>query len=175
MPFVLDATPGGPNSNSYITRAELEEFAESHPDGNLIESLSDDDKDRYASSASLRIDAEKFTALPTNREPPQRLQFPRNFAFDRSYTSYDKDEIPLNLKRAVFELILFRLKSDDRIMDEVELHDAAMLDTYSVGPLNYKFKHKAKMDVLPETVKRELRAIGPNVWIGESAPKRIIL
>lgn len=173
MAFVLDSTVGGADANAYGTRAEYIEIAEGHFEGELFTNLSNLQKDQYISRASLRLDAERYTALPTTLT--QRLQFPRNFAFKRSYTSYGTNEIPYNLKLAVFELIIFWLKCSDRLLDEVELHDAAMMTDFSVGPLKMGFRANAKMDQLPETVKRELLAIGPNVWIGDASPRRIKL
>lgn len=162
MAFTLDATVGGANSNAFATRQEMIDIADGNIKGELFTDLDDDVMDKYISTASLRLNSEKYAFIKVNND--QKLEFPRSGIFDFNYKSYSNTEIPYFLKTAMFELILFWLQSDDRIMEEMELHDAPMLEGYKVGPLDYKFRSNAKMDVLPETVKRELNKIGPGVW-----------
>jgi len=173
MAFTLDSTIGGANANAYTTRLEMVDIADGHIDGELFTDLEDAEQEKYISMATFRLDAEKYSSIRVNNI--QALEFPRSGIFNSNFNSYSITEIPDGLKRAAFELILFWLKADDRIMEEAELHDANMIDSYQIGPLKYKFRPNAQMDKLPATVMRELEGIGPNVWQGGTSNGRLAL
>lgn len=173
MAFVFDATIGGASANSYLTVAQADDYFDSRYDNELYTDLTDEEKQRLLVTASRRLDAEHYAGRSVTET--QALQFPRVVAYDRNYYPYQQNEIPVNLKNAVCELGYFYLQKDDRMLDETELHDAAMLENYKVGPLQYGFRNNAKMDQLPETVKKQLRAIGYSVWLGEVTATRMRL
>ena len=164
MPFTFNSTPGDAEANSYSTVDDADTYFGGRYPNDKWTKLSTAGKQTVLASATRRLDAEMYNGRPT--DTVQRLQFPREVVFDRNSYSYGSNEIPLNLKNATHEYAYFILSADDRIMEEIELHDAAMMDGFKVGPLDYKFGKKAKMDQLPETVKNELVAIGYAVWLG---------
>jgi hypothetical protein len=165
MAFTFDATVGGTTSNSYPTLEQANDYFDGRYENDLWTGKSDAEKQRLLVSATRRIDAETFTSIKNDLN--QSLQFPRLAAADRDGYIIDPNEpLPKNLINAVCELSYFMMQSDDRIMSEVELHDAEMMKNYKVGPLDRGF-NRAEMDKLPKTVTNELKAIGSGVWTGE--------
>jgi hypothetical protein len=166
MAFVFDATTGGSTTNCYLSVTEADDYFAGRFVNDKWTTLSSVKKQALLVTSTRRIDVENFSGRKANTA--QSLQFPRDITFNRDSYPYPTNTIPTNLKSAVCELAYFYLQSDDRILEDIELHDAVNLNAYSVGPLNYQFNGKLKMGALPETVKNELKAIGPLVWLGES-------
>lgn len=163
MAFTFNSTSGDAAANSYSSVEDADNYFGGRYPNDYWTSLSSTDKQKVLATATRRLDAEMYSGRQTTNT--QRLQFPREVIFDRDTYNYASDEIPFNLANAVYELGYFLLEADDRIMEEAELHDANMMDSYSVGPLTYGFNGKVKMDALPERVINELKAIGHGVWL----------
>lgn len=164
MAFVFDSTPGSATANSFVSVTDADDYFSGRFENDLWTALPSATKQRLLATATRRLDAENYYG--SRHSQTQSLQFPRDVVFNRDSYPYASNEIPRNLKYATCELAYFALKQDDRIVSEIELHDAQGLDAFSVGPLSYQFNGRLKMDALPETVKNELKAIGHQIWLG---------
>lgn len=171
MAFVFEPTPGLTTSNSYASIDDLDTYFGGRFEDELWTALDTTQKEKIAVTGTRRLDQEQYTGIKTLEA--QALQFPREPIFDRDGYSYDEDAMPDNLKYALGEYIYFVLQSEDRILSELDLFDAKVLDGYAVGPLDWKFNGKAKMNQLPQTVKDELTAIG-DAWVGDRNPSMIL-
>lgn len=172
MAFIFDATIGGTASNSYATTAELDDYFDGRYPNDLWTGLSTTDKQRIAVTATRRLEQESWSGVKVDET--QALDFPRDAIFNSEGRSYSTTEIPTGLVNALGELAYFLLSSDDRILSELDLHDANSLSTYSVGPLDYGFKGKIKANELPQNVKDELDAIG-DAWVNRGKNPTLIL
>lgn len=168
MAFTFDATPGGETSNSFCTVEQADDYFAGRLFVDQWDALEDTDKEKALVMSSTRINGERFSGRMT--DPDQALQFPRETIFDKDGFAYDSGVIPQGLINAVCELALFYLdRADEGIVTEHELHDAQYLESFKVGPLDYKFKKGAKADELPMPVQRELKGIGIGVWLKSTA------
>lgn len=169
MAITLITTPGDPDANSYVSLTEAENYFAGRLNNSLWE-LNSSSLPRALITATRRIDTERFSGIRETRS--QALQFPRSLIYDADGYPYDANTIPRNLKNAVCELAYFYLQQNERLVSEVELHDAQFLSDYKVGPLSYSFKGDGN-NVLPNSVKAELKAIGANTWLGDSYVEEI--
>lgn len=168
----LDATIGGSNSNSYSTRAQADAYFNDKFDNELWTSLTDAKKDSLLITASLRIDKECFNGVAVTTT--QRLQFPRHVPLNRNNHNYSSTEIPYNLQCAVYEYAYFYLQRKTEGLDNLDLYQAEFIKTEKIGPLTTTYRdNMSKLDELPETVKRELKAIGNSCWLQSDQFNRI--
>lgn len=164
MAFVFDATIGGASSNSFCTVQQADDYFAGRLFAEAWDSLSDANKQKVLVMSTTRINAETFSGRMTSQT--QALQFPREVIYDKDGYVYETDVIPQGVINATCELSLFYLERDEKgILTEQELHDAQYLESDAVGPLDQKFRRRAKADELPAQVQRELRGIGIGAWI----------
>lgn len=169
MAFTFDSTLTGTTSNSYITVDQANDYFDGRYENALWPSTADDIQ-RLLVTATRRIDSEFFGGIKTTTT--QSLQWPRDAVADREGLIYSSAELPQNLINAVCEYAYWLLQQDDRILSEVELHDAAMMKANNIGPISQQFGN-VKADKLPANVEKELNAIGPGAWRGKTQPSQM--
>jgi hypothetical protein len=174
MAFVFDATPSGPNANSYVTVSEADDYFTVHLDNSFWPTTTPL-KQSALVMATNRLEAEQYGGDIT--VSGQALQWPRRYIERRNMTvdgeisssgEYYRDSTvtPKEVKQATFELALHYLKSQagEYTVDE---NDLETLTKYKVGPLDVSIAGNVKADRLPTKVKRLLNSAGPNAWNGE--------
>lgn len=179
MAFVFDSTPKSPTANSYISVDDADAFAMGIIKGDAWLSLTLTQKQSLLVQATARIDIENWGGAPTTstntlNNPHQALQWPRNWVVDRNHAStnpignmnLDPDVIPRELKQATFTLAMHYL---DEYLDNptVSRQDMDRLTSLTIGPLTMAIQTRAE-EAFPDAVKRQLRAIGTNGWMGGS-------
>lgn len=169
MALVFDATLSGAASNSYITVEQANSYMEGRYENTLWPTTTTDIQ-RLLVSATRRIDSERFDGLKTTTT--QRLQWPRQAIFDRDGFTYSSTALPQNLINAICEYAYWLLQQDERIMSEVELHDAAMMTSNNIGPISQSYG-RIEANKLPANVVKELEAIGPGAWKQKSQATKL--
>lgn len=195
MAFTFDHTLSGVDSNSYVpldtyvepttshTVIGANDYFDGHPKQEKWTSLTDTEKQQYLARATSRLDMERFGG--TVAVSTQRLQFPRQWIIDRDHDQqedviefvdgqyYRSDKYnPLELQYATFEMALYYI--EEWLLEEpmFSRQDQERMSQIKIGPLSASLR-KAKEDELPDTVKRLLREIGPNGWMGQRAIKLV--
>ena len=121
MPAAIDATVGGAASNSYITVAEGDTFADDVLGNVAWSAATADDKARALLVATARLDELAWVGSRTDTTTPQALAWPRSGA-SCGEKSYADDVIPDEVKTGTFDLA--NLLLSDTTSDPV-LHGGA--------------------------------------------------
>ena len=187
MAFTFDSTIGGASSNSYVpldtytsgddTILGANDYFDGHPKQEKWTQLTDEQKQQFLAFATTRLDTERWGGEPSSST--QRLQFPRSWIIDRNQNSREdfemfiggeyyrrNDIIPLELEYATFELAMWYIEEWYNEEPTASRNDMDRMESLSIGPLNMVFR-KTRESALPDLVKRFLREIGPNAWMGE--------
>lgn len=193
MAFTFDHTLGGSSSNSYVpldsytsgsyTILGANDYFDGHPKQEKWTDLTDTQKQQFLAYATTRLDTERYGGEPSTTT--QRLQFPRSWIIDRNQQSREyaesfvggdyyreNDKMPLELEYATFELAMFYIEEWYLEEPTASRQDIERMTSMSIGPLNLNFR-KIRENELPDMVKRLLREIGPNGWMGERAMKLV--
>lgn len=193
MAFTFDHTIGGSSSNSYVpldtytsgsyTILGANDYFDGHPKQEKWTQLTDEQKQQFLAFATTRLDTERWGGEPASNT--QRLQFPRSWIIDRNQQSREyvesfvggeyyreNDLIPLELVYATFELAMWYIEEWFNSDPTASMNDMSRMESMSIGPLNMVFR-KVRENELPDLVKRFLREIGPNAWMGERAWKLV--
>ena len=170
--MAFDATLKGPNSNSYVTVEEADDYFDLEVESTSVSKV----KQRFLVSATSRLDMEQYGGKMSAND--QRLQFPRTWLVARNYTQnqdfveyiggqyyQDPDTVPLQMKIATFELALWYIKEFRNEDPLVSRNDQSRMSQYAIGPLKATLRN-VKEDALPDKVVRALRSIGDNGWLG---------
>jgi hypothetical protein len=153
--MALDATPGGENSNSYVTISEADIYFRDR-----LHSSSWNDLD-YNSKASSLITSTSmldwYMKWEGNRTTTiQSLDWPRTDVTGEDFLDLPDDEIPKAVKTATFELALSIIDSD-RTND----WDLQGLSKMKVGDLemvaSYSQSDNPKPSVIPDKVYKILK------------------
>lgn len=145
----IDATVGGASSNSYITLAEANQYADDRAYNADWVSASDDDKTKALFSATERID--QFLFQGNKADQDNALQFPRYGIEDRDGWYVPGTEIPRDIKRAQFELALALLGKDYLKNTGLENMKNIKVEGITIGTVQPQDN-----DLLPEHVMRYL-------------------
>lgn len=113
MALVLDATVGGPNSNSYITVEEAEDYFEGRLHStNWLNAIPTEKTAALVMATTLLDDWIDWKGTKADLIEDQALRWPRYNAEHRDGEWFDSDIIPGFLKRAVCEEAIFLLGKD---------------------------------------------------------------
>lgn len=141
MAIVVDATPGGLTSNSYVTVAEAADYVNIYV---LDEAARDvwldldtDDKSRLLIQATRQLDW-YFCWQGERTNQQQALEWPRYQVYRDSYP-IPQDEIPWEIKHATIEEALWL----QTIGDNTPLAGNALIDEVEVGEIRVNFNEKA--------------------------------
>ena len=108
MALTLIATVGGVDSNSYNTLAEIQAYMGTKYYGSAFLILSETEQIQIAIECTRLIDAYfSFGGYITNTSPRQALEFPRIYLHERDGTAVDSQIIPVNVKNALCEQMLY--------------------------------------------------------------------
>jgi len=161
----LDATVGGADSNSYITRANAQLYFDTRTGVAEWTDAAVADQDRALIMATSRLEQEEYEgSIP---DADQALKWPRSGLTDEDGRLYDDDAIPAPIERACCELALAFLK------DEVSLGDTGLeaFQHVQVGPLQVTPRVAPPAGGLPQQVQRFLRGL----WISSSGLSRPVV
>ena len=141
----LDATVGGPSANSYVTEAEATDYFDSH-----VLAI---DMSAYIAAQSVLIHASRLLDdlvvwIGTKSTTTQAMEWPRDVP-SGEYVN----EIPQNVKHAVFELSLHLVTTGSTVSDD----DINQID---VGPVKLKFNVDAPSVMLPQLVTAIIASLG---------------
>lgn len=156
MAFVLDADPQSATMNSYISRAEADDyFAGNFTAMQAWNDLEDAQKDAALRQGSLKLDTLTYSGLKSS--PSQPMQMPRQAVFDKDGNSYPSDVVIPNVKYAACEMAYWIISESDRYFSD---QDMQQIDSFKVGPLTAKKDTNATLE-LPASVKDLLAGVGP--------------
>jgi len=163
---MIDATIKGASANSYVSVAD----ADSHFDLSIFKSLwtqlSTEEKEQFLVFSTNRIDAELFSGAKTTTE--QSLQMPRKGIIDKDQTYWvDEDTIPAYFQLSVLELVTEYIKEYKNESPTFSKNDQERMSDVTIGPLKGTLRKTTEYS-LPDIVKRYLRSVGYNFWIGSS-------
>lgn len=165
MPVIVDATVGGPNSNSFQTVAEVDAYFEARVPssvGAAWNALSDDDK-----AAAVVMGTTWITALvhwshfPTTTT--QALPWPQYGQWNRNgWTMVPLDVIPQELKNCHAEVSLY-LAQQDRIVDFDPVKYG--INTLKVGSIDVQFREKIPLTDQPPVISPRLFDLLVPSWV----------
>jgi hypothetical protein len=167
MPVTLDATPGGPASNSYLTLAEGNTYFETRLHASVWDDSSEQEKALMMATRVLDILVQPFKWLVTGTTvgtsffktrrqwtgtpatTTQKLAWPRKSMYDLNGNAIAVNVIPSALKEGTAELA-FQLLSADRTLDsDVQSQGITSLKAGSVA---ITFKDMVEAKVIPDAV-----------------------
>lgn len=169
--MALDATVGGPASNSYLTRNEAIAYFETRLHSAAWTALTDDQKDASLIWATRLIDTSLcFTGSAATST--QALAWPRTGMTSRNGFAIANNVIPQDLKNVVAEMALRTASADPTATSEAE---AAGLSELKAGPVTLKFADFSELESV--TVPDQVRAMLPPSWLCpvEDPSKRTII
>lgn len=183
MAFVFNSTPKDPNANSYISVEDADSFAYGVINGQMWLDLTEQQKQSLLVQATSRLDIENWGGVPTTTTNTintvhQALQWPRAWIVDRNYANddivlsngglmyRDPEVIPRELKQATFMLAMHYL---NEFLDNptVSRQDMDRLTSLNIGPMAMGIQAR-KEEEFPDLIKRLIRSIGKNAWLGNS-------
>lgn len=150
MAVVIDATPGGMSSNSYVTVEEATAYFNTRLGVTKWTGLTEDDKARALIMATIRLEQETWDFFKTNLG--QQLAWPRYSAIDFEGNAISYTVIPSRIKEATFELALALLKGFTGSTSGLEnFRNISIAGVIDVTPRSFT------SDALPSNVIRLLR------------------
>jgi len=164
----LDATVGGANSNSYLTRAEADAYWASRLFREVWDDAEPADKDAALQWATRLIDA-VFIWTGVAATSTQALGWPRIGMLSRNGFAIPETVIPNDLKAAVAEFA-GQLSAENRTEDDDALRRG--LSSIKVGPVALTFKRSLtelellspELAYLSQTVPDAVRQLIPLSW-----------
>lgn len=157
----LDATPGGPAANSFLTLARADELAEEWVDAEVWIATSAPQQEAALISATRLLSRQCFEGIAT--ASTQRLPFPRTGLTARSGYGLDPSIIPLDLEYATFEMALTLLR-DPATANESDVA-AQGISEVKAGTVHIKFRSDVKYKELPGQV----IALLPTSWLCDTS------
>lgn len=145
----LDATPGGPDANSYLTVDQATAYFAGRTHSSAWGGADPADQERALITATRRLDQEDYRGSKTEYE--QALKWPRRGACDSDGFTYDSDEVPRPVKDATCELALLLIESD--ALKQSKLTNFAHI---KIGPLDITPRQPQVSGALPAQVVRLL-------------------
>lgn len=153
---MLIVTPGGIDSNSYVSLAEAEAFAPTFMGATWPD---DDEAQEAALIEATRVADSYFSFVGTIATDEQALRWPRKGAFDADGRELSDTEIPNALKRAVFRLALYLNDNTGLTMSD------SAVTSLKVGSISLAFGESSSVS-LPQTVIAAFSQLGE--YIGPS-------
>jgi len=171
MAVVLNATVGGPNSNSYLLLNEAQAIVDALMLNEEVLTWDDADEDvqnRALVTATWRIDRERFFGNRSTNT--QALQWPRigvrkpdqyqpafqaGYAFSIRSDYYRDDEIPDELKKAQALMALYLVSEPDAL----NLGGLEQFKNVSIGPLSVTPMQPQNQRLIPPLVEQYLRGL----------------
>lgn len=141
----IDATVGGPSSNSFVTLSEAESFFELQIDVGAWETATDDNKKR-----ALLLAAKAISRLPLvgrRNVPSQALAFPRAYPYSSGIESNSASliAVPQEIKDAQCLEAEHLLRGTGTGRDERSALQSAGVKAFTVGNYSETFSDSAQM------------------------------
>lgn len=152
--IIVETGAGIADANSYVSIADITEWALTNPHDSTWASLIDANKNGYAAMA-CRILNEQMDWAGWQTDADQSLDLPRSGLTDKNGNSVDDDEIPDAVKNAQSELARL-LAISDRTGDA----DTAGFKEIGVGSIKLVVDSADRPPTLPEAVFNMVRAFG---------------
>jgi len=124
---VIDATVGGTTANSYVTTSEAQEYFSSRVHSVSWDTV-DDEAVALISATNILEFYARFNGMKASVS--QALAWPRLDAYDRDGFLLSVNEIPKQIKYAVFEIAIASIEEDPTTP-----HDMIGLSEVKVGPI----------------------------------------
>lgn len=124
MAFVVEDGTGLSTATSYVTVEEADEYFTDRGNETWL-AYTDANKEIYLIKATDFIDA-NYTFVGTRGSATQALEWPREDATDSNNNDIEDDEIPIVLKKAVYEAAMRVPLSDDGLMPDYEAGTGAV-------------------------------------------------
>jgi len=166
MAFTFDATVKGATANSYVSVEDADDYFS----GNIFNSswiqLSNTEKEQYLVFSTNRLETELYSGIPTT--DTQALAMPRKGVLDVNRINYlDEDTIPTRFKNAVLELVMQYIQEYKEESPTFSKQDQARMSAIELGPITATLRNN-KEHSLSDLIKRHLRSVGYNFWLGSS-------
>jgi len=166
MAFTFDSTIKGTTANSYVSVQDADDYF----GGNIFNSswvqLSNTEKEQYLVFATNRLETERYAGIPTTET--QALSMPRKDVIDVNRINYlDEDTIPTRFNNAVFELVMQYIQEYKEESPTFSKQDQARMSEIEIGPITATLRNN-KEHSLSDLIKRHLRSVGYNFWLGSS-------
>jgi hypothetical protein len=136
MAIIIDATPAGPNANSYLTLAEANAYYAGHSHPEHWDDADDDEARNRALVTATRLLDEHLEYDGYVATATQRLLWPRGGLLGVTGYALESDVVPERVKQATAEYARFLLQSDRTGERDDELDAIAEL---KAGPVEVKF------------------------------------
>ncbi len=108
--MAIDATVGGPNSNSFGTLSEALAFFANRLNSEAFTTADDTDQEKALIMSTLRLQQVQYDGFKSSSS--QALPFPRIGLFTYDGSSIDGSTIPVEMKYAEFELALIIISTN---------------------------------------------------------------
>lgn len=168
----IDSTVKGASANSYVSVADADTYFNLSIFKSLWTQLSTDEKEQFLVFSTSRLDTELFSGSKTNVD--QALQMPRKGIIDRTQVWWvDEESIPYEFTKAVLELVTEYIKEYKDESPTFSKSDMERMSDVTIGPLKGTLRKVSEYS-LPDIVKRHLRSVGHNFWIGNTPFKTVI-
>lgn len=155
MALTLDATVGGANANSYVTRAQANSYFEGRLQSDDWTGTSDAAKDQALVAATARLEQETYLGLAAT--DTQRLKWPRLWVLKDDGASYwPSDAIPRPVQEAAYEVALALLGATTDPLADTGLEG---FDSVTIGPISVTPTKGRAGGELPAQVHRLLRGM----------------
>jgi len=156
MAIVLDATPGGPNANTYCLLTEGNSYHTGHAYASTWDNAEDDSKNRALVTATRLLD-EQVEWDGFVRTSTQALLWPRSGMYYQNDWYVPVDVIPQKLKEAVAEFARQLLDADRTVDDSISSQG---ITTIEAGPVKLGFSGHGRAKVIPDSVYYMVRPWG---------------
>lgn len=168
MPSALVTTVGGTTSNSYVTVAEADTYADDRLQASSwhVGLL---DKQRALLQATRRIDQESYAGWKVDEE--QALSWPRSGAVDRNGFTHDNDVIPQAVKDAQVEIAILYLTANAEGSDPLASSALDAFESVSVGSISVVPRVQDRTDKISDAVRRIL---GPLLETSSAATVKLL-
>lgn len=157
MPLVLDATPAGASSNTYIVLADAELYYETRLHVDDWENASDVEKNAALVWATRLLD-EWMDWDGSNYVDTQALRWPRSGIYDPDGVEVDDTTIPSFLENATAEFARYLIAAD-RTGD----FDTSGFKMLKVGSLVMQMDKVDRIPTLPDSVYQMVKFYGTKI------------
>jgi len=166
MAFTFDSTLKGVTANSYVSVSTADDYFGGNIFNSSWEQLSTSEKEQYLVFSTNRLETELFSGLPT--EDTQALSMPRKSVINPDGTDYlDEDTMPKRFENAVLELVMQYIQEYKEESPTFSKQDQSRMSNIELGPITAALRD-TKEHSLSDLVKRHLRSVGTNFWLGSS-------
>jgi hypothetical protein len=148
--LALNAIPGDPEANSFLTLERAEELALEHPFASAWNAIATDAQKEALLILASRTLNYRTCFLGTATNEGQALKFPRTGLLDGNGYALDTDIIPLEIELATFELALSLAASNVTLESDIAILG---LTRVKAGPIDLGFKNDITMRSIPEHVR----------------------